>query len=208
MKYDVVIVASGKGERADLGFNKVFYQMKDGRSVLEHALDLFVADEDCVKIIVVTNPDRLDVIKGAKIVCTAGGKERKDSVANGLALVESGYVLIHDAARPFLHQNALCKIKDMLREYDALVLGHMAIDTLKEVAEGKVIRTIDRGHIFMAETPQAFNSSLIRDCYKRCADVNFTDDASLVESLGHEVHIVIDEYDNPKLTRKEDFVGL
>ena len=209
MKYDVVIVASGKGQRAKLGYNKAFYRMKDGKTVLEHSASLFVADEDCQNVIIVTNKEYYDeVFKHEKIVLCEGGKERKDSVRNGLQNVISEYVLIHDAARPFLKKQTLEEVKKKVEEYNAVVLGRMATDTIKLVDDNKVIRTVDRNTVFMAETPQAFKSELILDCYRNCADINFTDDSSLVESLGKDVYIVIDEYDNHKLTKEEDFLGL
>ena len=209
MNYDVVIVASGKGQRAKLGYNKAFYKMKDGKSVLEQSAHLFVEDTDCKKIIIVTNEEYFsEVFENEKVVKTVGGKERKDSVYNGLAEVKSEYVLIHDAARPFLHKNALDKIKTKVSETGAAVLGRMAVDTIKIVDGDKVVKTIDRNTVFMAETPQAFKTSIIKDCYAKCEDVNFTDDTSLVESLGYEVSIVIDEYDNHKLTAQEDFKDL
>ncbi|MBR5340848.1 MAG: 2-C-methyl-D-erythritol 4-phosphate cytidylyltransferase [Erysipelotrichaceae bacterium] len=209
MNYDVVIVASGKGQRAKLGYNKAFYKMKDGKSVLEHSAHLFIEDTDCKKIIIVTNEEYFsEVFENEKVIKTVGGKERKDSVYNGLAEVKSEYVLIHDAARPFLHKNALEEIKVKVSETGAAVLGRMAVDTIKIVDGDKVVKTIDRNTVFMAETPQAFKTSIIKDCYARCEDVNFTDDTSLVESLGYEVSIVIDEYDNHKLTAQEDFKDL
>lgn len=209
MHYDVIILASGKGVRADLGYNKVFYVMKDGKSVFEHSLSLFLADKDCKNIIVVTNEENIASIKDdERIIKTIGGKERKDSVYNGLKEVKSGYVLIHDAARPFFHEDTLKKLKEKLELCGAVCPGRMAVDTIKEVEDGKIIRTLDRSRIFQAETPQAFRSDLIKDCYERCRDVVFTDDASLAESLGHEVQILIDEHANPKLTKKEDFRDL
>ena len=208
MKYDVIIVASGKGQRANLGYNKVFYRLKDGRSILDCSLEKFENDPDCYKIIVVTNPEYFHEVKGRKTIVVEGGKERRDSVYNGLREVESEYVLIHDGARPYLHIEALNDIKEKLQECDCVVLGKIATDTIKIIEEDKVIKTIDRNSVFQAETPQGFKSQLIKDAYDRCADINFTDDSSLVESLGYEVRIVIDRFENKKLTREEDFRNL
>ena len=208
MKYDAVIVASGKGQRANLGYNKVFYKLKDGRSVLGCSIERFEHDEECHKIIVVTNPEYFHEVKGYKTLCVEGGKERKDSVYNGLKEVDCEYVLIHDGARPYLHEEALKEIKEKLQVSDCVVLGKMATDTIKLVEGDKIIKTIDRNRVFLAETPQGFKSELIINAYKNCADINFTDDASLVESLGYEVSIVIDRFDNKKLTKEEDFKNL
>lgn len=209
MKYDVIIVASGKGERAKLGYNKAFFKMKDGKTVLEHSASLFVEDDDCQNIIVVTSPNCINsVFNNSKLITTLGGNQRKDSVYNGLQKVDSDYVLIHDAARPFLNKESLNEIKKEIEINDAAILAKKAIDTIKIVDGNKIVKTLDRNTIYMAETPQGFKTSLIKDCYNRCENINFTDDASLVESLGYSVYIVEDKFDNKKLTTEMDFENL
>lgn len=209
MKYDVVIVASGKGERAKLGFNKVYFKMADGKTVLEHSASLFIQDDDCQKVIIVTSQDCIDsVFKHDKVTCVLGGKERRNSVENGLTEVNSDYVLIHDAARPFLHKQALQDVKKEVEKSKATILARRATDTIKVVEELKIVNTLDRNTIFMAETPQAFETSLINKCYKESENINFTDDASLVESLGYPVTITVDNYDNKKLTTEDDFKNI
>ncbi len=209
MFYDVVIVASGKGQRANLGYNKAFYKMKDGRTVLECSASLFIEDEDCKNIIVVTNEEYIEqVFKNDKVICTIGGKERRNSVENGLKLVQSEYVLIHDAARPFLNKLSLEELKKELETSGACILAKKATDTIKVVENNKIIKTLDRNSIYMAETPQAFKSDLLKKCYKESENIIFTDDASLVESLGYEVSIVEDKFNNKKLTNEMDFIDL
>ena len=209
MNYDALIVASGKGERAKLGYNKVFYCMKDGKTVLEHAASLFMEDEDCKRVIIVTNEEDFDQIRPhEKIILTKGGEVRSESVRNGLKLCESEYVFIHDGARPFLHEEALRQVKEKLITDKAVILGRYAIDTIKVVEDGVIKETIDRNKIFLAETPQAFDRKLIEDCYEKCEGIAFTDDASLAEALGYKVSVVNDEYDNRKLTKEEDFRDL
>ena len=209
MFYDIVIVASGKGQRANLGYNKAFYKMKDGRTVLECSASLFIEDEDCKNIIVVTNEEYIEqVFKNDKVICTIGGKERRNSVENGLNLVQSEYVLIHDAARPFLNRLSLEDLKKELETSGACILAKKATDTIKVVENNKIIKTLDRNSIYMAETPQAFKSDLLKKCYKESENIIFTDDASLVESLGYEVSIVEDKFNNKKLTNEMDFIDL
>ena len=209
MFYDVVIVASGKGQRANLGYNKAFYKMKDGRTVLECSASLFIEDEDSKNIIVVTNEEYIEqVFKNDKVICTIGGKERRNSVENGLKLVQSEYVLIHDAARPFLNKLSLEELKKQLETSGACILAKKATDTIKVVENNKIIKTLDRNSIYMAETPQAFKSDLLKKCYKESENIIFTDDASLVESLGYEVSIVEDKFNNKKLTNEMDFIDL
>lgn len=206
MKYDVIVVAGGKGNRADLGFNKVLFKMANGKSVIENNIDIFLNDKDCQKIILVIN-EEID-FNNNKLILVKGGKERFDSVMNGLNEVSSEYVLIHDGARPFLNIKALEKLKNKLEEKDAVVLGKIASDTIKIINDDKVVETLNRNNIFIAETPQGFKTSLIKDCYKNKDDNYYFDDASLVETFNHEVYIVIDEYNNKKLTSKEDFKNI
>ena len=209
MKYDVVIVASGKGERANLGYNKAFYKMKDGKTVLERSSSLFIEDSDCKNIIVVTSSDCIDsVFKNEKVITTLGGEQRKDSVENGLTKVTSEYVLIHDAARPFLNKQSLEELKKQIELNNAAILAKKAVDTIKVVNNNKIEKTVDRNTIYMAETPQGFKTDLIKKCYSKCENINFTDDASLVESLGYDVYIVEDKFDNKKLTTETDFRNL
>ena len=209
MKYDVVIVASGKGNRANLGYNKVFFKMKDQKTVLDHSIDLFCEDKECNKVIVVLNKEDIDLInQNSKVFTILGGKQRKDSVKEGLKLVESEYVFVHDAARPFIQLEAINKLKASLQNNSAVILAKKATDTIKKVKDDKIINTIDRNTIFLAETPQAFNSKLLKECYERADDVNFTDDASLVESLGYDVYIVESTSNNKKLTNPEDFENI
>lgn len=209
MKYDAIIVASGKGERANLGYNKAFFKMRDGRTVLQCSASTFIDDEDCKNIIVVTNEECLDkVFKNDKVITTIGGAERKDSVENGLKKVSSEYVLIHDAARPFLNKQSLEELKKQIEINNAAILAKKAVDTIKVVKDNKIEKTLDRNTIYMAETPQGFKTDLIKDCYAKCANINFTDDASLAESLGYDVYIVEDKFDNKKLTTQADFENL
>lgn len=206
MKYDAVIVASGKGERAKLGYNKVFHIMKDGMSVLDHSVSLFVCDEDCERVIVVTSDECIDDVKQeGKVIKTLGGQYRKDSVYNGLKLVKSEYVFVHDAARPYLRKENIDELKEKVVEKKAVILGHMSSDTVKLIEEGRIVRTIDRNSIFLAETPQVFETRILKDCYERCGDMIFTDEASLAESLGYDVYALENRYSNRKLTMRDDF---
>lgn len=207
MKYDVVVVANGKGKRADLGFNKILFVMKNNKRVIDNALHLFIEDQDCENIIVVNDDDlKFD---NHKIVVTKGGQERFDSVKKGLQLVKSEYVLIHDGARPFLRKESLEELKEKVFNSDAAILAIRASDTIKMVCkENKILKTINRDTIFLAQTPQGFKTEIIRDCYERINDQKFSDDASLLEYFGYPVYIVENKYNNKKLTHKEDFENI
>ncbi|MBR2577473.1 MAG: 2-C-methyl-D-erythritol 4-phosphate cytidylyltransferase [Erysipelotrichaceae bacterium] len=206
MKYDAIIVAAGKGSRAKLGFNKVLFKMRNGKTVIENVCDTFLKDKDCEKVILVTSDEIRSNNKRLTVV--AGGEERYHSVMNGLNEVESEYVLIHDGARPFLNVEALEELKKKVEETGAAILGRKATDTIKIINNDRIINTVDRDIIFLAETPQGFKTSIIKECYGKWDGRKFTDDSSLLESYGYTVSIVNDRFDNKKLTDKEDFENI
>ena len=206
MKYDAIVLGGGIGKRADLGFNKVLYKMKNGKTVLNNACDIFLNDEDCEHVIVVCNFD-IDFIND-KLIVTGGGDQRYESVLNGLKLVTSDYVLIHDGARPFLDKEDLDNLKDEVVKYDFALLAKKAIDTIKYVNDGFVDKTIDREHIYYALTPQGFKSDLLKKAYSSIDLLGITDDASVLEKMGYKVRIVECNHDNHKLTLKDDFKNI
>lgn len=206
MKYDAIIVAGGVGKRADLGFNKVLFKMKNGKTVLENACSCFIEDDDCLKVIVVTNEDIK--IASNKVNIVKGGKERYESVLNGLALVTSPYVLIHDGARPFLDIEDLNNLKEAVSKDNYAILAKKAVDTIKYVNDGYIDKTIDREHIYYALTPQAFKSVDLKKAYENIDLRGITDDASIMEKYGCKVKIVESKRPNIKLTNKEDFLNI
>ena len=207
MKYDAIVVASGKGERAKLGFNKVFYKMKNGKTVLENACSTFVNDDDCENIIIVTE-EKEKVFINKKIKIIKGGKLRSNSVYNGLTLCESEYVFIHDGARPFLTKEDVEKLKEEIVKYDGVMLAKKAIDTIKLVKDGMVQETLERENIYHALTPQAFKTELIKQAYETLDVTNCTDDANVFEKYNHHVKVIEGNPNNIKLTTEEDFKNL
>lgn len=206
MKYDAIVVASGKGSRADLGFNKVLFVMKNGKTVLENACHLFLEDEDCNKVILVTNDEV--PFNNDKLTIVEGGKERYLSVKNGLDKVTSEYVLIHDGARPFLNEFDLKRLKNSILGWNGAILATKATDTIKYVVDDVIRKTLNREEIYYALTPQAFKSEVLKDGYKILNLEGITDDAQIAEKLGLDVKIVEGSKTNIKLTNKEDFENI
>lgn len=207
MNYDVVIVASGSGSRINLGYNKVFYRFDDGETILDKATKLFIHDEDCKNIIVVTNQENFqNVTTNSKLVVTRGGNLRKDSVFEGLKLVKSEYVLVHDGARPYLSKECLEDLKKALDENDAAILAVKAKDTIKLVSDHMIEKTLDRNTIYLAQTPQGARSNILFKAYQKAIDSNieFTDEASILEYFNIKVKVVDGSYSNNKITFKED----
>ena len=204
MKYDAVVVASGNSERANLGFNKVFFVMKNNKTVLENACEVFINDNDCEHIIVVTNESD-KVFKNNKVITINGGNQRADSVKNGLSKVTSEYVFIHDGARPFIKKQDIDKIKDSLLNNDGAILVTKNVNTIKQVKNGVIEKTLDREYVYNALTPQAFKTSLIVKAYSEVDLKGITDDSSVFEKMGYKVKAIEGDCLNIKLTRKEDF---
>jgi len=204
MKYDAIVVASGEGKRANLGFNKTMYVMRNGKTVVENACQLFFEDEDCSRVIVVSN-DKLK-FNNPKMIVVGGGEERCNSVANGLVEVKEEYVLIHDGVRPFLKRKDLENLKMAIKDCDGAILAIKAINTIKYVENGIIVKSIDREKTYSAQTPQAFNTKLLRKAYEAIDVKTFTDEATAFEEAGLQVKVVQGDISNIKLTYKEDFL--
>ncbi|MBR3167959.1 MAG: 2-C-methyl-D-erythritol 4-phosphate cytidylyltransferase [Erysipelotrichaceae bacterium] len=205
MKYDAVVVASGKGTRMRLNFNKVFLTIGN-KTILERACLPFLEDKDCQRVVVVTQKENFElVVKNEKILLAEGGAERKDSVCSGLALCRSRYVLIHDGARPFLESEDLEKLKNELKTCDAAILARRSTETVKRVVNGVITETLDREQLMFAQTPQGFRRKLLKEAYASLGErQNYTDDASVMEAYGQEVRVVPGSPRNRKITYIED----
>jgi 2-C-methyl-D-erythritol 4-phosphate cytidylyltransferase len=147
--------------------------------------------------------------KVTKVV--AGGVERQDSVRNALAQVPSDtdIVLIHDAVRPFLTQRMIDEVVARARKEGAAIVALPMRDTVKHVRiDGMIERTVDRTPLWLAQTPQAFRRDWIESAHSKghTEGVRATDDAFLVEWLGHSVSVVEGSGENIKVTRPEDMV--
>ena len=210
MKYSLVLLSAGSGKRTGLKYNKIFYKIKE-RTVYEINISHFLDDERCQQIIVVTKENEIDDIKklvsSDKIEYIYGGKERQDSVYEGLKLVNTDYVFIHDGARPYVSQKCINDLLECLKKYDAGLLMVPCKDTIKEVHDGFVVKTLKRETLMQAQTPQVFRSSLIKKAYQQAKDDGFmpTDDSQLFEKyIDQPIQAVLGDYSNIKITTQED----
>ena len=174
-------------------------------------MDIFLNDERCKQIVVVTKEEELDdlkkLISSKKIDYVFGGKERQDSFYNGLQVVKEDYVLIHDGARPYLKKENIDDILECLNKNNACLLVVPVKDTIKVCMDGNIVKTLPREQLVQAQTPQAFKTELIKRCYQKGKDQNYiaTDDASLVEYFENiEVKAVLGSYSNIKITTPDD----
>lgn len=210
MDYSVIVLCAGKGSRSGLSYNKMLYRFND-KTVYEMTMANFISDERCRQIVVVTKEDELkqikDLVSDQRITYVFGGQERQDSVYNGLQAVSQDIVLIHDGARPYLKKENIDSLLTCLESNDACLLTVPVKDTIKLCQDGKVVETLPRPKLMQAQTPQAFKTKLIKNCYQKAKDQSYqaTDDASLVERFGNQsVIAVLGSYENIKITTPED----
>lgn len=216
-KLSAVIVAAGASRR--MGFDKMLTPIA-GKPLLAHTLVRLLASADLAEIVLVVRPEAesafqevADAVREAAgrtpIRLTHGGAERQDSVRAGLdAMQVREYVLIQDAARPFLTPELVESVFREAQAGGAAVCGHRASDTLKQVGEdGRVIRTVDRNVVWQVQTPQIFRYDLLMAAYEAVAAAGHqvTDDTAAVEQYGQPVAVVPYEGVNLKMTRLTDW---
>jgi len=216
-KVVAIVPAGGSGRRMQ-SRNPKQYLSLNGKPVVVHTLlklqqipliddillvvpekDIFFVRENIEK------PYQLTKIREV----VAGGRERQDSVRNGLARVddECDIVVIHDGVRPFVTEAMLFRVIGAALQYGAAIAGVPATDTVKEVSSaGNISRTLRRETLWLAQTPQAFQRRIIQEAFRRAADEDYqgTDDASLVEHLGVPVKMLFGSTTNIKITTPAD----
>lgn len=215
MQYKVIIPAAGSGSRMGAGFNKLFLKIKNS-PIIELTIKIFGEDPRCNEIILPIKEaekhlfDTLNLSKSIKqkITYVQGGSERQESVYNGLLSIKdaAGYVLVHDGARPFVSKDVIERILERLNEHQAVICAVPMKDTIKKVIDDKVVETIDRSTLWGVQTPQAFTYDSLVQAHQKAIKNGFlgTDDASLVEWNGQVVSVVSGDYNNIKVTTKED----
>lgn len=208
--YSVIILCAGKGTRSGLDYNKMLFKFND-KTVYEMTLDHFINDDECGQMIVVTQEIERHTFRelsdDERIEFVSGGKERQDSVYNGLQVVKYPYVLIHDGARPYVKKEHIHALLECLKYHQACLLMVPCKDTIKRVNDNKVIETLERSELMQAQTPQAFHTDLIKDAYQKAMDCHYqaTDDAQMVEKFSNEdIYVILSDYDNLKITTPED----
>ena len=203
MKTTAIITAGGTSSRFGTG-NKLLEKIY-GKEVIKYTIEAFEkADVD--EIIISANKSiipELSSMFNHKI--TEGGSTGQASVYNGLKAIEkSDFVLIHDGARPVITPEIINRTIDLVKGKNAVSVVTKTIDTIKEVQDGKIIKTIDRSKLYNTQTPQAFRYDIIMSAHEKLQEQNFTDDAGMLEALGYDVYIVDGSYKNIKITTQSD----
>ena len=212
----VVIVAAGTGSRMNMGINKQFIKL-EGKEIIAYTIEKFYNNSNIEDIVVVVKEDEseffkkeiLDKYNFKNVKIAYGGKERQDSVYNGLKLLDEkcDVVLIHDGARPFVSDKIIDKSIEEAKEHKAIVVGVPVKDTIKVIDNDKnIVDTPNRSVLWAVQTPQTFDYNILIDAYKDAFKNEFygTDDAMLVERIGYKVKMLEGSYNNIKITTQED----
>ena len=212
----VVIVAAGTGSRMNMGINKQFIKL-EGKEIIAYTIEKFYNNSNIEDIVVVVKEDESDFFKKEildkynfkNIKISYGGKERQDSVYNGLKLLDKKchVVLIHDGARPFVSDKIIDNCIEEAKNHKAVVVGVPVKDTIKVIDKDKyIVDTPNRSVLWAVQTPQTFDYNILIDSYKDAFKNGFygTDDAMLVERIGYKVKMVEGSYNNIKITTQED----
>ena len=213
---DVILAAAGSGTRFGGPVNKVLVPLKK-RPVLWYSLSAFLKHPAVKRIVIVCRKTELKAVEkiavqadpekksGCEILVTEGGPTRRDSVRLGLKLCRSDAVLVHDAARPFLPENAVDSLMEALDNYKSATLAVPSRDTVKLANEkGEVTATTKRACTWLIQTPQAFDRAAFLEAESRFPEAEVTDDCELMELAGYTVKLVMGSYENRKITAPED----
>ncbi len=216
LRVAAVIVAAGSSRRMQ-GIRKIWAALGDS-SVLAHTLAAFQASPLIETVVMVLAPDDLEAGRAlcntldlTKATLTIGGARRRDSVRAGLdalAAFAPDYVVIHDGARPFVTPDLIARGVQAARQHGAAVAAVPVKDTMKRAGpDGLVLETLDRAALWAVQTPQVFAYDLLMRAHRALDPAwDATDDAALVERLGHPVALFTGLDDNIKITTPGDLL--
>ncbi len=211
-----IICAAGASSRFGGKRKKAFADVA-GRAVFLRSVELFSDREDVKQVLLGIAPEDEELVNvkwgpnlkffGVKIFL--GGAERFDTVQNGLELVKDDIelVAVHDACRCCVTDKIIDDSIAAAAESGAAIPACPVTATIKKVKDSAIIETVDRSDLYEAQTPQAFSADLLKKAYENLDNLDKTgisDDAQLVEALGHKVSIVESDSSNIKITRGSD----
>ena len=209
----VIVAAAGIGARLGRG-SKALVEL-NGRTTLARVLELFLSIEEITQVVIAAPAARLGLVQrevdrfgpGRPVAVCAGGDSRQQSVRAALGLLaDVDYVLVHDAARPMASAALVRRVLAAAIETGAAFPGLPPRDAVKRVEAGRLVESLDRTRVVLAQTPQGFRRQLLVRSHLEAADTGLVgdDDAQLVAASGHPVAVVEGEAANLKLTTAED----
>ena len=208
----VIIVAGGKGLRMGGDIPKQFLPV-GGKPILMHTIDRFLQYDEKMQVVLVLPESQQDYWRtlcdeyhfSQPYTLANGGETRFHSVKNGLVKVAPDALLIgvHDGVRPFVSLDTIRATYEEASRSEAVVPVIEVVETVRHLVDGKSI-TVPRSDYRLVQTPQVFSASLLRQAYEQPYTDFFTDDASVVERLGHPVTLVPGNRENIKITTPFD----
>lgn len=211
----VIIVAGGSGVRMGGSLPKQFIEI-DKKSILHYTIERFLSLDNQLNIIVVLPDNQKDYWKeycrnnnlSFKHLLVSGGITRFHSVKNALAHVKGkGVVAVHDGVRPFVTKEFLAELFNLATHYEAVIPYLKPRDSMRSVQNSSSSwSVVDRDSFRMIKTPQLFRSELLVEAYKGAYNPSFTDDASVVESIGGKLFFTPGLELNIKITKPEDLL--
>lgn len=211
--YYAIIVAGGSGSRMQAAVPKQFLLL-NGTPVLMHTLKVFTTSKYTPKIIVVLPEAYHEFWRNLCIQhqfdlhheLVSGGATRFNSVKNALGLLpDASLVAIHDAVRPLIDESIIDKAFEAAAKQGTAVAAVQSRDSVRQV-KGASSQSLLRSEIYLVQTPQSFNTALLKQAYNQTYHEGFTDDASVVEQFGHAIQIIEGSYRNFKITYPEDII--
>lgn len=220
MNLSLIVASAGEGSRMKMNKRKQNIPIYN-KPLLWHTLNSFLNNKiKFSNIYIMVNKKDIDYTrnqiipnlyfdKDININVLPGGNSRVETIKNGVNNLSklTDYVLIHDGARPFIDEDLLNRLITALKNYNAVIPAVSVKDTIKVKNNNSLVdNTLDRDSLVAVQTPQAFSYKIIKEAYKNIDQIEgkIYDDSLLVERLGEPVKIVVGDYDNFKITTKED----
>lgn len=211
--HNVVIVAAGKGTRLGGSTPKAFVEL-GGAPLLSYSVRS-LADHPRTERLVVVVPEELReptraLLRGLDIACDtqvcAGGEQRWESVRNGVGLCANEWVLVHDAARPFVTTDVVDALLAKREKYRCAITATPVVDTIRSFEDDRCVETLDRSHLLRVGTPQLFHRESLQGAFGRIGEFDAapTDEAMLMKAAGIEIGFAWGDPLNFKITTPED----
>lgn len=203
-KVAAVIVAAGSGSR--FGGEKQLLEL-GGKPMYRQVVDTFRSISAIDSLILVCSEALMEAADDPGIHKVLGGTSRQESVHHGVLMAEElgcEFVLVHDAARALLSAELIEQVLNETVTHGAAILALPVVDTIKEVADEQILRTVSRAKLWRAQTPQGGRVADLMKAFERSEGASFTDESELLESIGIQPKIVLGSEENFKITFPED----
>jgi len=208
-----IIVAGGKGTRMQAEIPKQFIEIH-GKPVLMHTLEAFHRYDDSIQLILVLPASQLNAwkklcLKHAFLLphqIVSGGETRYNSVLNGLSQIKTpALIAVHDGVRPFVSNGTIKRCFDEAEKHGSAIPVIDIVDSIRQITKTGS-QSVDRTNYKLVQTPQVFDSEILKKAYEQDFSTLFTDDASVVEALGLKITLVEGNRENIKITTAFDLI--